>query len=115
MQACILRRPQSQEAGRLMPPAATISIDESLCDQNLLGAGFGDLSTWSTWIVGLKAAFGEPLTADERAIFAQIAGERAPPDRRVRELWAVVSRRAGKSRVAAAVGTYLGAIVDHRH
>jgi hypothetical protein len=64
--------------------------------------------------VVLKAAFAEPLTAEELAIFAQLSGGRAPPSKRVRELWAgPVGRRGGKSRAAAATATYVAVLVDH--
>jgi hypothetical protein len=65
-------------------------------------------------LVVLKAAFAEPLTAEELAIFAQLSGGRAPPSKRVRELWAgPVGRRGGKSRAAAATATYVAVLVDH--
>ena len=85
-----------------MTPA--IPISEALADRNLLGAALGDIGSWRTWLAILKAAFAEPLTDEERALFALVAGDRAPPSRRVRELWAgPIGRRSGKSRMAAAV------------
>ena len=62
----------------------------------------------------LKAAFAEALTAEERALFALVAGDRAPPSRRVRELWCgPIGRRSGKSRMAAAVAVHIAALTDH--
>jgi hypothetical protein len=90
------------------------TIDRALVDPRLLGAGFGDLTSWSTWLVILKAAFGLSLDATEREVFASVAGGRAPPTKRVRELWAAVSRRAGKSRVAAAVALFLATMQEHK-
>ena len=86
-----------------MTPA--IPISEALADRNLLGAALGgDVASWRTWRVVLKAAFAEALTDEERALFAVVAGDRAPPLRRVRELWCgPIGRRSGKSRMAAAV------------
>jgi hypothetical protein len=86
------------------PPA---SIDRALRDPNLLGAGLGgDVSSWSVWCAVLKAAFAIKLTHAERAAFAAVAGGRQPPTQPVSELWAVVGRRGGKSRVAAALGVH---------
>ena len=82
-------------------------IDEALLDENLLGAALGDPASWSVWLTALKAAFGHLLTGDELAVFARIAGDRPPPRQRVKELWCVVGRRGGKSRIAAALGVYL--------
>jgi hypothetical protein len=91
-----------------------IEIDLALLDRRMLGAGFDDLATWSTWVTVLRACFGLPLVEQERETFAAVAGGRAPPTRRVRELWCVAGRRSGKSRVAAAVSVYLALFVKHR-
>jgi len=62
--------------------------------------------SWNTWRVVLKAAFCLKMTKDEIAIFRTVAGGRAPPRKRVRELWIVAGRRAGKDSVASLVATY---------
>jgi hypothetical protein len=91
---------------------ARIDIDHALADRNLLGAALGDLAPWKVWRVVLKAAFALGLgTDEERAIFEEISGGRPLPAKRVRELWAVVARRGGKSRMAAAIGVYLALFV----
>jgi hypothetical protein len=91
-----------------------ISIGKALPDKNLLGAALGDISTWRVWLAVLKATFAEPLSVDELAIFKQVAGDRAPPRKRVRELWCgPIGRRSGKSRMSAAVATYIAALIDH--
>ena len=46
----------------------------------------------------LRAAFALPLGDGEREMFRQIAGDRAPPSRVVRELWCDLGRRSGKRR-----------------
>ena len=73
-----------------------LAIDKVLSDPRLLGAGLGDIETWATWIIVLKAAFALPLTDEERKIFAAIAGGRVLPLKRVRELWCAAGRRGGK-------------------
>lgn len=92
----------------------TVPIDRVLTDRNLLGAALGSLETWSTWLTVLRAAFGCELAPDETSTFRSIAGDRQPPAKRVRELWAVCGRRSGKSRMAGAIGAYLGACIDYR-
>src|SRR6516164_1763664 len=89
-------------------------IDRALTNRRLLGAGLGDIGTWRTWLVVLKAAFGQPLDEDELEVFHAVAGERAPPEHRVRELWAIAGRRSGKSRIAAAVAIFLALFQKHR-
>jgi hypothetical protein len=80
----------------------------------LLGAGIGKLSTWRTWLVVLKAAFGLKLTSNELVTFYEIAGGREPPRQRVRELWVAAGRRSGKSRVPGALATYFALIAGGR-
>lgn len=92
----------------------TPTIDQALADQRLLGGALGDLGSWGTWLVVLKAAFGLSLDAAERTTFAKIAGGRPLPGRRVRELWAVVARRSGKSRMAAALAVFLSLFQWHK-
>jgi len=87
-------------------PAAAIA------DPALLGPAFaGD--TWATWRAILKAAYAEPLDADELAAFHTVAGDRDPPPRPVRELWVIAGRRSGKDSMASAIATTV-ALGDHR-
>ena len=90
------------------------TIDRALTDQRLLGAAMSDQQSWRTWLVVLKAAFGITLDENERAVFASVAGTRAPPSKRVRELWCICGRRSGKSRMAAALAVYHACFVKHR-
>jgi hypothetical protein len=94
--------------------ANEVLIDRALRDRGMLGAGLGPLATWQTWLIALKAAFALPLTAKERELFHVIAGERGLPKHRVRDLWCVVGRRGGKSRMAAALAIYLALFQKHR-
>jgi len=89
-------------------------IDRALLDKRLLGAALDDPSTWQPWRMVLKAAFGLTLNRDEAQAFASVAGGRAPPAKRVRELWCVAGRRSGKSRIAAALAIYFAAFVPHK-
>ena len=88
-------------------------IDEAFLDSNLLGAGLDDVSTWKPWLSVLKATYGLRLTEDEQGFFASVSGAREAPTAPVSELWAVIGRRSGKSRVAAAIATWT-ALQDHR-
>ncbi|TIL70369.1 MAG: terminase [Mesorhizobium sp.] len=90
-----------------------ITIDKALRDPNLLGAALGTSPTWDTWVSVLRAAFGLAMTDKDRATFKAVAGGREPPPGRVRELWCIIGRRSGKSRMAAAVASYLAAFGDH--
>jgi hypothetical protein len=76
-----------------------MSIDKALI-LALLGAGLGEPKSWAVWLSALKGAFGIALNRAERGLFASVAGDRKPPQQRVRELWCAVPRRAGKSSLA---------------
>lgn len=93
--------------------APVVSIEQAFADPQLLGAALGNLATWTTWRSVLKAAYGRPLNQREHRAFAAVAGDRQPPKHKVKELVAVVSRRAGKGRIAGAVAAYEAALVDH--
>jgi hypothetical protein len=97
-----------------MKALRNIPIDKALLDQGLLGAALGNPETWAPWISVLRAAFALPMTDSDLATFKQVAGGRDVPENRVRELWAIIGRRSGKSRVAALVASYMAAFaVDH--
>jgi hypothetical protein len=91
-----------------------LAIDKVLTDSRLLGAALGDIGSWSAWLTTLRAAFGLKLDDAERATFAAISGGRVLPLKRVRELWCIAGRRAGKSRMAAALAVYFALFVKHK-
>jgi hypothetical protein len=92
----------------------TPTVDQALADRRLLGGALGDVGSWSSWLIVLKAAFGLQLSEGELVTFRKIAGERLPPSKRVRELWAIVARRSGKSRMAAALAVFLALFQRHK-
>jgi phage terminase large subunit-like protein len=92
----------------------TYTIDRCLTDPRLLGAALGDAVTWQAWRIVLKAAFGIELNREEARTFAAVAGGRAPPAKRVRELWAIIGRRGGKSRMAAAIACFIACFTHHK-
>jgi Phage Terminase len=102
------------ERRSLRNSAAAISIDAALVDPQLLGVALGEPETWEAWLIVLKAAFGLAISDGQRKVFTSVAGTRAPPTRRVRELWCLVGRRGGKSRIAAALAVYFACFVQHR-
>lgn len=88
-------------------------IDQALLDPALLGAGLDDVSTWKPWLSVLKATYGLRLTAAEQTFLTSVSGGREAPAAPVSELWCIIGRRSGKSRVAAAVATWT-ALQAHR-
>jgi hypothetical protein len=90
----------------------TISVADALNYKQLFGPFFaGD--SWNTWRAVLKAAFAEKLTGREAQTFYTVA-ERAPPERRVKELAAVVGRGGGKDSTASFIAAYIAMSFDPR-
>jgi hypothetical protein len=89
-----------------------MNIVQCLDDPNLLQPWFAGPS-WRTWRVVLKAAFALKMDADEIKLFRTVA-ERDPPKKRVRELWVIAGRRAGKDSIASAICAYAAGFTDYR-
>src|SRR5438876_1100609 len=87
-------------------PTPGITFTTSVQDPELFGEVF-PATSWQAWTAFGKAVFGEPMTAKEHAIFQQCTRRQAPPDGGAREAYAVVGRRGGKTRFAAAVAVYM--------
>lgn len=86
-----------------------MNILDAMNDARLLGSAFSG-PTWAAWRAVLAGAFALPMDAAQRETFARLAGGREPPAQRARELFAVVGRRGGKSRVAAGLAVYLSTV-----
>ena len=84
-----------------------MNIIQAIESEKLFRPCFKDLSTWSSWLVLLKALFGLKMSKKELAFFRQCAGRENPPKGEFKELWAVIGRRGGKSFIAAVVAVYL--------
>ena len=93
---------------------STISIVEALRDPRLLGGALGDLSSWSRWLVRLKALFALPLDENELEAYRAHTGRADPPLEPAREGWDIVGRRGGKSMIAAVVAVYVAFFRDYR-
>ena len=91
-----------------------ISFADAMRHPKLFGPWFSG-PTWDVWHAVHKAADGLPLTTAELALFQSVAGNRAPPTRRVRELIELCGRRSGKSHTTAARVAYEAVFRDYRH
>lgn len=93
-----------------------MTIVDALGDRNLLGAlpAFQNLTTWATWLVLLRAAYGLPLTGDEQLCFRRHTGrsEYRPPRGGWPEVVCVVGRQSGKTRIAATVAAFEAATAE---
>ncbi len=83
-----------------------ITFSEACRDPELFGDWF-EADSWAVWRVIDKALFGEPLNADELAIFTEITGRTEAPTEPSTEGWFICGRRSGKDVKASALATYL--------
>jgi hypothetical protein len=88
------------------------TMRQALDDPALLGNVLAGPS-WRTWIVILVAIMGEPLYAEERAIFEHLTGRPREPGERVHEFWGIIGRRGGKSRAIAVLIIFIAILIDH--
>jgi hypothetical protein len=70
--------------------------------------------TWKAWRVFLAAVFALPMDAEALATYKKHTGRDDVPTDQVREVFAVVGRRGGKSAIAALIATYLSVFRDYR-
>ena len=88
------------------------TIIDAMTDSEIgFGRWFGG-SSWDAWRVILKAAYALPMTDGELATFRELAGGRDPPARRVRQLWIVAGRRAGKDSIASLLAVFAACIEE---
>src|SRR5438874_907019 len=96
-----------------MSATADLDIVEAMDHPGLFAPWFRGASSWDGWRAILRAAFGLPMSEQERAFFRQVAG-REPPGRRVKELWVIAGRRAGKDSIASLITAHVATFFDHR-
>lgn len=87
------------------------TIVDAFDDPALFGPWFSGPS-WCLWRAILKAAFALPMTDEEIALFRGVA-DRDPPRKRVRELWVIAGRRAGKDSIASFIAAWTMAFMNY--
>jgi hypothetical protein len=84
-----------------------MDIVEAIHSEKLLRPAFRDLSTWSSWLVLLKAFFGLKMDKADVELFTGCTGRKKAPGGEFQELWCISGRRSGKSFMAAVIAVYL--------
>jgi hypothetical protein len=88
-----------------------LTISEAIDDASLFGPWFSGPS-WALWRAILKGAFAIPMSEAEIELFRGVT-ERDPPKKRVRELWIVAGRRAGKDSIASLIAAWFAAFENY--
>jgi len=92
------------------PALRNVGILDMMSHPGLLGRWYSGAS-WNPWRAVIKAIYGLPVSDDDVAFIRQVAN-RAPPKKRVREAWFVVSRRGGKDSTVAGIATHAAVSFD---
>jgi hypothetical protein len=82
-----------------------LNIVEAMDHGALFQPWFKGGTSWDGWRAVLRAAYGLPMSGQEVEFFRSIA-ERDPPSKRVKELWIVAGRRAGKDSIASLITAF---------
>ena len=83
-----------------------VSIVDAIRDKRLFGSLFPDFTSWSAWLVFLKATFVIPMDKQELELYRGCTRRNDPPTS-VKEAYAIVGRRGGKSRIVSFAAVYL--------
>jgi hypothetical protein len=70
--------------------------------------------SWDPWKAVLKGAFALPMTGAELEVFGELAGGRSPPSKRVKQLFIIGGRRAGKDSIASLLAVF-AATLEQAH
>jgi len=90
------------------------SIIDFISDPSLLRSSFEGPS-WDRHKAVLKAAFADPMTKRDVALFAEVSGGRKLPRHRVKELVEIIGRGGGKDSIAAALAVFIACTADLTH
>ena len=88
-----------------------MTLLDAICDDALLGPAFAG-PTWRPWHAFLRTIDGLPLSGQDLALYRQCTGRQRPPDQPAKEIYAIIGRRGGKSRLAAAIAVEAACLKD---
>jgi hypothetical protein len=100
---------------RISKPQRTIGLTllDAIADPELFKPFFRDHETWATWFAIIAAIFALPMTAEQLRLYRLVTGRKMPPAGVAREIWLVVGRRGGKSRLLALISVWLACFYDY--
>src|SRR5262249_32401280 len=91
----------------------SITIVDAIRDRRLFGPLFPDWTRGGAWLVSLKAVFSTPMDRKDLALYRHCT-RRSDLPAKVKEAYAIVGRRGGKSRIVSFAATYLACFYDFR-
>jgi hypothetical protein len=98
---------------RAQQPTIGLTLLDAIADPELFKPFFRDHETWATWFAIIAAIFALPMTAEQLRLYRQVTGRKEPPTEVAKEIWLVVGRRGGKSRLLALIAVWLSCFYDY--
>lgn len=97
-----------------MKQRRSVTIVDAIKDKWLFGSLFPDLTSWSSWVVFLKAVFGIEMDAKELELYRACTKRSEPPKFGAKESYAIVGPRGGKSRIVSFAAVYIATFFDFK-
>ena len=91
-----------------------MNIVDAIHSEKLFKPVFRNLKTWSSWLVLLKALFALQMDAEDLALYRECTNRENPPQQPLKELWAIVGRRGGKSFIMSVIAVFLALFHNFR-
>lgn len=90
------------------------TILDAIADPHLFKPFFKDQRTWAVWFAIIAAIFAIPMSPEQLTLYQRVSGRKEPPTDIAKEVWLVIGRRGGKSRVLALIAVWLACFHDYR-
>jgi hypothetical protein len=109
-------RIEPEPTPRPKPIASTklsLTILDAVQDEHLFKPFFKNPQSWATWFAILAAIFALPMNAEQQRLYETVSGRTEIPTDVAKEVWLVLGRRGGKSRILALIAVWLACFHDH--
>jgi hypothetical protein len=90
-----------KQSNQSLPQKSIVEFMQDDCNKI-----FKDRESWEFWETFLKTVYALPLTGDDMAAFRFCTQREQPPTEPFEEVYAIASRRAGKSFISAFIAVY---------
>jgi len=91
-----------------------MNIVDAIHSEKLFKPVFRNIKTWSSWLVLLKALFALQMDAKDLALYRECTNRKNPTQQPLKELWAIVGRRGGKSFIMSVIAVFLALFHNFR-
>jgi hypothetical protein len=100
-------------ARRAVSTKPSLTILDAVQDEHLFKPFFKNPQSWATWFAILAAIFALPMDAEQVRLYSLASGRTGIPTSVAKEVWLVIGRRGGKSRILALIAVWLACFHDH--